>query len=248
AAASEVEDYTRVSVAPMPEAAIAGVAVTDVVHLLAELVENATAFSPPHTTVQVTGELVGHGFSIEIEDRGLGMDEAALAAANARLAAPPEFDLSDSAQLGLFVVGRLAQRHNIRVTLRTSPFGGTTAIVLLPDELVVLSERPGADRTPFALTRRGADALIPAGVVRGRRHAPELPAAPPERYVTAFPEPVGRPEPAAYPESTGHSENIGHSENAGYPENTGYPEPAGHPAPAAYPRNTGFPGPEETPE
>lgn len=171
AAASEVEDYTRVTVAPMSQASITGVAVADIIHLLAELIENAAMFSPPHTTVQVTGEAVGHGFTLEIEDRGLSMDPESLARANERLANPPEFDLSDSAQLGLFVVGRLAQRHNIKVTLRTSPYGGMTAIVLLPEEIVVRGEEEqlepeGGDR-PLALTRRSQDALYPVGAVRG---------------------------------------------------------------------------------
>ncbi|WP_395106484.1 nitrate- and nitrite sensing domain-containing protein [Actinomadura sp. SCN-SB] len=171
AAASEVEDYTRVTVAPMSQAAIAGVAVADVIHLLAELIENACSFSPPHTTVQVTGQAVARGFTLEIEDRGLSMDETSLAAANERLANPPEFDLSDSAQLGLFVVGRLAQRHGIRVTLRTSPFGGMSAVVLIPEDIVVHGdgesyELDGAE-SRLALTRRSEDALVPVGVVRG---------------------------------------------------------------------------------
>jgi signal transduction histidine kinase len=171
AAASEVEDYKRVSVSPMPEAAISGKAVADVIHLLAELIENATMFSPTETTVQLTGQIAAHGFSLEIEDRGLSMDEESLTRANARLASPPEFDLSDSAQLGLFVVGRLAKRHNIKVTLRTSPFGGMTAIVLFPDELVVRVGEDDQSSKPLALTRRSEDALVPLGAVRDDRDA-----------------------------------------------------------------------------
>ncbi|MFV2174709.1 nitrate- and nitrite sensing domain-containing protein [Actinomadura sp. LOL_016] len=163
AAASEVEDYTRVNVAPMTGAAVVGPAVADVIHLLAELVENATVYSPPHTTVQVHGQAVAHGYGIEVEDRGLSMDAVALAAANERLATAEEFDLSDSGRLGLFVVGRLARRHGIKVTLRTSPYGGMTAIVLLPEELVV---RPGEpDGPPAITTRRAEEALVPAGKV-----------------------------------------------------------------------------------
>ncbi|MFG2016276.1 sensor histidine kinase [Actinomadura geliboluensis] len=169
AAASEVEDYTRVNVAPMTRAAIVGPAVADVIHLLAELVENAAVFSPPHTTVQVHGQAVSHGFTLEVEDRGLSMDEASLAAANERLATAAEFDLSDSAQLGLFVVGRLARRHGIKVTLRTSPYGGMTAIVLLPEALVVPDEGDTAPGTPALTTRRAEDALVPVGSVVGGR-------------------------------------------------------------------------------
>ncbi|GAB2870882.1 nitrate- and nitrite sensing domain-containing protein [Actinoallomurus bryophytorum] len=166
AAAAEVEDYARVTVAAMPRVAIAGTAVADLIHLLAELIENATLYSPPDTTVQVAGQLVAHGFALEVEDRGLSMDPAALAQANEKLARPPDFDLSNSAQLGLFVVGRLAQRHSIQVTLRTSPYGGTTAIVLLPDGIVVRSGDQGElDSGRLAVTRRGEDALVPIGAI-----------------------------------------------------------------------------------
>jgi signal transduction histidine kinase len=132
AAVAEVEDYVRVDVVTESTDAVAGTAVNDVIHLLAELVENATAFSPPHTRVEVRGDGVGHGFAVEIEDRGLGMPAEEIAAINARLANPPEFDLANSDQLGLFVAARLAQRHGIKISLRQSPFGGMTAIVLLP--------------------------------------------------------------------------------------------------------------------
>jgi anti-sigma regulatory factor (Ser/Thr protein kinase) len=166
AAAAEVEDYARVTVATMPRVAIAGTAVADLIHLLAELIENATLYSPPDTTVQVTGQIVAHGFAIEVEDRGLSMDPAALAEANEKLARPPDFDLSNSAQLGLFVVSRLAQRHSVQVTLRTSPYGGTTAIVLAPDNIVVRSGEQGElDSGRLAVTRRGEDALVPIGAI-----------------------------------------------------------------------------------
>ncbi|MFD1937441.1 MULTISPECIES: sensor histidine kinase [Nonomuraea] len=139
-ASAEVEDYTRVTVSPMPAHSLAGPVVGDVIHLIAELIENATVFSPPQTTVIVRGELAAHGFVVEVEDRGLGLSEEELADLNERLANPPEFDLADSDRLGLFVVARLAARHDIRVTLRGSPYGGTTAIVLIPAELVVTPE------------------------------------------------------------------------------------------------------------
>ncbi|MEU7888167.1 nitrate- and nitrite sensing domain-containing protein [Microbispora bryophytorum] len=137
AATEEVEDYLRVDVNMPHGYSLAGGSVTDVVHLLAELIENATVFSPPQTRVQVRGELVARGFAIEVEDRGLGITSEELAHINARLADPPEFDLADSDRLGLFVVGLLARRHNIRVSLRTSPYGGTSAVLLLPQEIVV---------------------------------------------------------------------------------------------------------------
>ncbi|MFG1921386.1 nitrate- and nitrite sensing domain-containing protein [Cryptosporangium sp. NPDC048952] len=139
-AIAEVEDYARVRVVGAPRASLAGRGVSDVIHLLAELIENATSFSPPHTTVHVTGELVPAGFAIEIEDRGLGMPADQVEAVNQRLSEPPEFDLLQSERLGLFVVGQLARRHDIRVVLRGSPFGGTTAIVLLPGSMIVAPE------------------------------------------------------------------------------------------------------------
>ena len=139
-AIAEVEDYARVSVATRSQAALTGSAVADVIHLLAELIENATTLSPPYTSVRVSGDTVANGFAIEVEDRGLGMNPARLAELNDRLANPPEFNPSDSEQLGLFVVSQLAKRHGIRVTLKASPYGGTAAIVLVPQHLVVTEE------------------------------------------------------------------------------------------------------------
>ncbi|WP_051836206.1 nitrate- and nitrite sensing domain-containing protein [Streptomyces sp. NRRL WC-3742] len=136
AAVSEVEEYARVEVHPLPRAAVAGHAVADLTHLVAELVENATGFSPPHTRVHVRGERVGNGYALEIEDRGLGMGAGALADANRRIAAAEQSDLFDSDRLGLFVVSRLARRHDVRVSLVPSAYGGTTAVVLLPTELL----------------------------------------------------------------------------------------------------------------
>jgi hypothetical protein len=136
-ALAEVEEYTRVNLLPVESASLAGRAVGDVIHLLAELIENALSFSPPYTRVHVGGVVVANGFAVEIEDRGLGMSEADLTSANDQLVHPPEFHLSNTARLGLFVVGRLAARHGIRVRLRESPYGGTTAIVLIPTALLV---------------------------------------------------------------------------------------------------------------
>ncbi|MCL9796625.1 nitrate- and nitrite sensing domain-containing protein, partial [Frankia sp. AgKG'84/4] len=141
-AVAEVEDYTRVKVMPIDGGAISGHAVGDVIHMLAELIENATSFSPPHTPVQVNGHEVSNGFVIEVEDRGLGMSAQEFAAINERLSDPPPFDLSTSERLGLFVVGRLAIRHAVSVKLRPSPYGGTMAIVLVPSGLL---RRPDED-------------------------------------------------------------------------------------------------------
>ncbi|MVO87333.1 HAMP domain-containing protein [Streptomyces sp. p1417] len=136
AAVAEVEDYERIEVRRLPRIAVTGPAVADLTHLLAELLENATVFSPPHTAVQVLGEHVANGFTLEIHDRGLGMASEALLDANLRLAETPEFELSDTDRLGLFVVSRLAQRQRVRVSLQPSPYGGTTAVVFIPETLL----------------------------------------------------------------------------------------------------------------
>jgi signal transduction histidine kinase len=137
AAVAEVEDYARIRVVVRTKAALAGSAVADVIHLVAELAENATIFSPPNAPVRILGDIAGHGFTIEIEDRGVGVTPEQMAAINRDLADPPEFDLSEGDHLGLLIVGKLAQRHGIRVTVRDSPFGGTEAIVVIPGELVI---------------------------------------------------------------------------------------------------------------
>jgi signal transduction histidine kinase len=136
AAISEVENYERVRVYVMSEASLQGSSVADVTHLIAELVENAANFSPPHTQVQVRAEGVSNGFVIEIEDAGLGMNPEQFDEVNQRLAQPPDFDLADTDRLGLFVVAQLAARHSIRITLRPSPYGGVSAIILIPGELM----------------------------------------------------------------------------------------------------------------
>ena len=139
AAAQEVEQYQRIEVLPVDEVDLAGHTVADVVHLLAELVENATSFSPPGTVVQIAGQPAAAGYVVEIEDRGLGMTDEELVEANRRLADPPAIDAAVSQRLGLFVVGRLAKRHGIKVQLRHSWYGGVTALVLLPSALTIPS-------------------------------------------------------------------------------------------------------------
>ncbi|MFF2116575.1 nitrate- and nitrite sensing domain-containing protein [Kitasatospora sp. NPDC058184] len=154
AAVSEVEEYARVEVHPLPRAAVVGHAVADLTHLVAELVENATGFSPPHTRVHIRGERVGNGFALEIEDRGLGMGPEVLASANRRIAAAEQSDLFDSDRLGLFVVSRLARRQDVKVSLVTSAYGGTTAVVLLPttllaDEAAEVEAEVGAEEARY---------------------------------------------------------------------------------------------------
>ncbi|MFJ9060630.1 nitrate- and nitrite sensing domain-containing protein [Streptomyces sp. NPDC102409] len=157
AAVAEVEDYERIEVRRLPRIGVGGPAVADLTHLIAELLENATVFSPPHTAVQVHGERVANGFTLEIHDRGLGMAPEVLLDANLRLAETPDFELSDTDRLGLFVVSRLAQRQNVRVSLQISPYGGTTAVVFIPAQL--LTDAPDTHGTGFRLDRRAEKAL-----------------------------------------------------------------------------------------
>ncbi len=167
AAVAEVEDYERIEVRRLPRVAVTGPAVADLTHLVAELLENATVFSPPHTAVQVVGERVANGFTLEIHDRGLGMAADALLDANLRLAETPEFELSDTDRLGLFVVSRLAQRQNVRVSLQPSPYGGTTAVVFIPDALLT-DDVPDTNGVGFRLDRPRRTEKEPAD---GRRAA-----------------------------------------------------------------------------
>jgi signal transduction histidine kinase len=137
AAAAEVEDYTRVTIISDAEEAVAAVAVTDMIHLLAELIENATMFSPSSTRVEIRAERVANGFAIEVTDRGLGIPADQLRELNAQLAEPLDVGLADADRLGLFVAGRLAARHGVHVSLGPSPYLGIKAVVVLPDAIVV---------------------------------------------------------------------------------------------------------------
>ncbi|MEU9628381.1 nitrate- and nitrite sensing domain-containing protein [Streptomyces luteogriseus] len=137
AASSEVEQYERIELSGVPEAEIHGRAVTDLVHLLAELLENATTFSSPQTKVRVTATRLPDGrVMIEIHDKGIGLTAEDFADINHKLANPPTVDAAISQRMGLFVVGRLSDRHGIRVQLRPSgEQAGTTSLVMLPDAI-----------------------------------------------------------------------------------------------------------------
>src|SRR6202043_780797 len=144
AAVSEIEQYERVSLNVQPGISVRGQAVNDAVHLLAELAENATSFSPAETPVTISGHLLSSGgVLLDITDQGVGMGAEEMAHANWRLDNPPVVDVAVSRRMGLFVVARLAARHGIRVRLRPAPTGGLTALVWLPDE-VVTQEMPGS--------------------------------------------------------------------------------------------------------
>lgn len=182
-AVAEVEDYTRVNVLPLGPVSLAGRAVGDIIHLLAELIENGLSFSPPHTSVEVRGQLVANGFAIEIEDRGLGMSEEDLAAANDRIVDRSELNLANAARLGLYVVSRLTERHGVRVRLKESAYGGTTAVVLIPAELITEGT---ADPENSGAMRTGSPAIpLPAAPSDSVRPAPLALAARPTAPGTA---------------------------------------------------------------
>ncbi len=166
AAAAEVEDYRRVEVLVNDHLEVAGKAVADLAHLLAELIENATTFSPPTSDVRVRSHLsAGETIStvVSIEDSGIGLPEDELRKANALLAEAPEVDLGRSTMLGFHVVARLAKRYGLEVRLAPTPGGGVTAMVTLPSELV--SERPAGAVAPDALGQNGNDRYQQAAVL-----------------------------------------------------------------------------------
>jgi signal transduction histidine kinase len=154
AALSEIEQYERVTLNVQPGIAVRGQAVSDVVHLTAELVENATSFSAADTPVTIAGHLLSSGgVLLEITDQGVGMVADEMAHANWRLDNPPVVDVAVSRRMGLFVVARLAARHGIRVRLRHADIGGLVALVWLPDETITHEtpeSPPGGRRNPVA--------------------------------------------------------------------------------------------------
>ncbi|MFJ9898995.1 nitrate- and nitrite sensing domain-containing protein [Streptomyces sp. NPDC091280] len=168
AAASEVEQYERIELSSVPTTEVAGRVVNDLVHLLAELLENATSFSSPQTKVKVTGHALPDGrVLIEIHDTGIGLSPEDLAAINERLASPPTVDVSVSRRMGLFVVGRLSQRHGIRIQLRPSDSGGTTALVMLPVDVAQGGKKPAPGKPGQAAVGAAAAAAGASAARRG---------------------------------------------------------------------------------
>ena len=188
AAVSEIEQYERVRLNVQPGIAVRGHAVNDVVHLLAELAENATSFSSAETPVVVAGHLLSSGgVLLDITDQGVGMGAEEMAHANWRLDNPPVVDVAVSRRMGLFVVARLAARHGIRVRLRPAAAGGLTALVWLPDEVISHQgdvSPPGTRR--FELAGTGAAAgLSPAGAFGAGRNGSGDELSPTEREINA---------------------------------------------------------------
>ncbi|MFC8387774.1 MULTISPECIES: nitrate- and nitrite sensing domain-containing protein [unclassified Streptomyces] len=175
-AVGEVAEYQRVEVLTEEEVSLAPPAVADVIHLLAELIDNATVYSPAPSPVTVRAAMVAKGLAVEVEDRGLGLSDDDYASLNAQLAKAPQFDvvaLADDLRLGMFVISQLAHRHGISVTLRPSPYGGTTAIVLIPHEIVVRDVPSGGGRqeTRTEAVRDRADDRREEPVAAGAKQA-----------------------------------------------------------------------------
>ncbi len=174
AAVSEIEQYQRIVVQAPPSASVVGRAASDLVHLLAELLDNATNFSPPDSQVVMSTTSTADGsLLVEIADRGVGMVDHELADANDRLAGPSSVDVSASRRMGLFVVGRLGARHGIQVHLATSsaggPGAGLTASVTVPAALVPSSEGDQAARrgTAHGVPPQRVAAAAPSGALSG---------------------------------------------------------------------------------
>ncbi|MGA4942396.1 ATP-binding protein [Streptomyces cinereoruber] len=215
---AEVEQYPRVKLVPPIDGTLRGHAVADVIHLLAELVENATLFSAPHTTVLLRAQYVTAGLAIEVEDRGLGMPAAEQNKMNALLADPDQVNVSHLLQdgrIGLFVVSALARRHGIAVRLQSNIYGGVQAVLVLPQGLL------GADPEGLAQHERqtaatAGSSAIPPGQVQMQPQPPTQPA------VTA-PQTAPAQNPGHAPDRTpGHApaQLPGHA-----------PDPGRHPAP-----------------
>jgi hypothetical protein len=153
AAFAEARNYQRITLRSANDVSVVGHAVAEVIHLLAELLDNALGFSPPETTVWVTSSRVQHGVAVEIEDAGVGMSAEAVERANTLLATAPTPDvteLRDGAQIGLHVVAELAKREGVQISLRRSAYGGLLAIVLLPERILVGGDSDGAGDTHAA--------------------------------------------------------------------------------------------------
>ncbi|WP_433490205.1 sensor histidine kinase [Nocardia grenadensis] len=162
-AVGETQDYTRVRLARLPELRIAGNAVGDLIHLLAELVDNATSFSPPQSRVQVTGSVIGKGVAVEITDQGMGISAEDRDRLNELLENPPNFEvasLQKDSRLGIFVVAQLAARHGVAVRLWESEYGGVRAVVIVPATLLT---DPAEETTPLTGLPRAPAAGPEAG-------------------------------------------------------------------------------------
>ncbi|MFJ4342803.1 ATP-binding protein [Streptomyces sp. NPDC088915] len=192
---AEVEQYPRVKLVPPIDGTLRGHAVADVIHLLAELVENATLFSAPHTTVLLRAQYVTAGLAIEVEDRGLGMPAAEQNKMNALLADPDQVNVSHLLQdgrIGLFVVSALARRHGIAVRLQSNIYGGVQAVLVLPQGLLGADPEGLAQHERQAAATAGSSAIPPGQV--------QLQPQPPAQPAITAPSPARTPSHAPAPD------------------------------------------------
>lgn len=199
AAVSEIEQYARIEIGIVPEVAVQGLTIHDLVHVLAELLDNATYFSEPETKVTVRAVITRKkALAIQVTDHGVGMTEERLAEVNQRLADPPDLDVSVTRRMGLYVVARLARRHGIEVRLRENEDieGGVIARVVVPAELLT-QMRPGARNTPPPANRSETSMPSMPSVSEMSTSLPNIPAS--DRGLEMTPPPPSKPPAAPQP-------------------------------------------------
>ncbi|UJW34833.1 nitrate- and nitrite sensing domain-containing protein [Saccharothrix sp. AJ9571] len=211
AAVSEIEQYSRVEVGVIPDVAVQGLTIHDLVHVLAELLDNAAYFSEPETKVTVRAVMTRRrALAIQVTDKGVGMSDDQITEANRRLADPPDLDVSVTRRMGLYVVARLAQRHGIEVQLRENEDidGGIIARVVVPPQLLTtmpVTERPRSESSMPNMAPLGRQqpqsALGADSLTSPMTLTPLTPAAPPEQ-----PAEISRPQtPVPAAPSSGHT-------------------------------------------
>ncbi len=246
AGVSEIERYERVRIPFLPRAQVAGFAADDAGHVIAELLENATSFSPPDSAVQVSGWVLENGeVVISVEDRGIGVPADRLEQLNLLLGDPRPDETETRAGLGLYVVARLAGRHRIRVRLRAGEQGGVAAVVVLPKHLLADPDGPGphheagpARPEPSMAGAHRTAVPAPAPAAPGRR-----PAAAGPRYTGQAPQHAAEPDPAAQPARPrpGASAPTGRHAPQDPPGRPAGPPPGGE-LPKRVPRSSGLTG------
>ncbi|QXC61648.1 nitrate- and nitrite sensing domain-containing protein [Aquihabitans sp. G128] len=194
AALSEVEDYQRVEIRSVGEATVPGRTAADLVHLLAELIENGLSFSPPGRPVEVHGRMTRNGYVLAVLDHGIGMTEEEVELANNRLAGRESYTVAPSRYLGHYVAGSLASRIGVSVRLDESPTGGIAAKIVLPPD--VLEQAPELAAQP-ALAAPREPAVEADAVPTPARQQTVVPEAQPDHDDVAPPAPVGAAPPAA---------------------------------------------------
>ena len=247
AATSEIEQYSRVAMKIQPGISVTGPAVSDVVHLLAEIIENATIFSPRETPVHISGqEIPSGGVLIEVSDSGVGVPEARLTEMNMRLDNPPVIDVSVSRHMGLFAVARLAERHGVRVRLRARSPRGLIALVWLPDSVTEHGTAPSPWSGGRPVRQAAGQARIAGNHAAGLRAAPDGQSASSQSassqsangWSAAVPTPTPTPAATPMPAVQRRGPNAGRAD-AGHADTGGANASRGRPARARAGRRLG---------